>query len=351
MGLHSREEDQGIIKVAAFTGGRAVPSARFRLRQYVERLARMDICINELPCRLGKYPPAQTMLRPLWLLALLGEQARNYAALREYDVVLLQREIVSKLLTFERWTGPRTLLDVDDAIYLYRSGYVARRLAEQAALVVCGNAHLAEWFSQWNPKVRIIPTGVDTDRYRLAERSSADGEGVIGWIGTSSNLHEIAAIERPLVEVLSRFPRAKLRVISDRPPKLPRIDAERLEYVPWSEEAEVGHLQGMDIGIMPLQPSPWALGKCSFKMLQYMACGVPSVVSAVGMNAEIARMGECSLAVRDSTEWVDALTDLLGNVSRRRIIGTSAREVAEQSFSVKVLAPRVAEAIREVAGV
>lgn len=311
----------------------------------------LGILVDELPCRLGKYPPRQKILRPPWLLALLCEQAGNVAKLGKYDVVLLQREIVSKLLTFERWTGPRTLLDVDDAIFLYRSGYVARRLAEQARLVVCGNAHLAGWFSQWNPRVLVIPTGVDTDRYRPATRAAAvDGEAVIGWIGTSSNLHELAAIERPLAEVLSRFPGARLRIMSDRPPKLSRIGAERLEYVPWSKEAEVRHLQEMDIGIMPLQASPWALGKCGFKMVQYMACGVPSVVSAVGMNAEIARMGECTLAVRDAGEWVDALAELLGNVSRRRAIGTSAREVAERSFSIKVLAPQLAAAIREVAG-
>lgn len=289
------------------------------------------------------------MLRPLWLLALLGEQAVNMAGLRGYDVVLLQREIVSKLVTFERWTGPRTLVDVDDAIFLYRAGYVARRLAEKAAVIVCGNSHLAEWFSQWNGRVRIIPTGVDTDRYRPATRIAAEGE-IIGWIGTSSNLHEIAAIEDPLALLLSRFPRARLRVISDRPPRLPRIRAEQLEYVPWSAEGEVRQLQEMDIGIMPLQESPWALGKCSFKMLQYMACGVPPVVSAVGMNVEIARMGDCSLLVRNPDEWVEALAELLGNAQRRRALGTRAREVAERSFSVEALAPRIAQAIREAAG-
>lgn len=290
------------------------------------------------------------MLRPLWLLALLAEQAGNMVGLQEYDVVLLQREIVSKLITFERWTGPRTLVDVDDAIFLYRAGYVARKLAEQAAVVVCGNAHLAGWFSQWNRRVRIIPTGVDTDRYRPVKRTAAGGEGIIGWIGTSSNLHELAAVEGSLALLLSRFPAARLRVISDRPPRLPRIKAEQLEYVPWSAEGEVRQLQAMDIGIMPLQESPWALGKCSFKMLQYMACGVPPVVSAVGMNVEIARMGDCALLVRNSDEWVEALAELLGDAERRRALGTRAREVAERSFSVKALAPRIAQAIREAAG-
>jgi glycosyltransferase involved in cell wall biosynthesis len=47
----------------------------------------------------------------------------------------------------------------------------------------------------------------------------------------------------------------------------------------------------MHIGIMPLEDTAWARGKCSFKMLQYMSCGIPVVVSPVGMNLEILKMG------------------------------------------------------------
>lgn len=341
-----------IIKVAAFTGGADVPSARFRVRQYVAMLARLGVSVDEMRCSLGKYPPQNTMLRPLWLLAALSEQALNVAKLGRYDVVLLQREMVSKLVTLERWVGRRMVLDVDDAIFLHRKGSTARRLAERAAVIVCGNSYLADNFSRWNPRVRVIPTGIDTDRYRPAEKTvSAAGEGgeVIGWMGTSSNLPELVAIEGALADVLARFPKAKLRVISDRPPPLSRIPATQLEFVAWTKESEVRLLQEMDIGIMPLQESPWTLGKCSFKMIQYMACGLPSVVSHVGMNAEIAQMAPCTLSVRNSDEWVEALGELLRNARLRSVIGRTAREVAEKSFGVKVLAPRLAEVLRDAA--
>lgn len=339
-----------MLEVAAFTGGAAVPSARFRVRQYIGALGMMGIRLEEMPSRCGKYPSGPRFIRPLWLAATLCEQAVNFSKLRKYDVVLLQREVVSKLVTFERWMNGPVVLDVDDAIFLFRGGHVARSLAECAAIVVCGNAYLAEWFAKWNANVRVIPTAIDTDRYRPIQKASSDEEVVIGWIGTSSNLSELAAIESSLGTVLARFPNAKLRVVCDRPPRLPVLNAEQVEYVSWEENTEVRCIQSMDVGIMPLRDSAWARGKCSFKLLQYMACGLPAVVSAVGMNSEVAAIRGCAHAVRGKNEWVEALTSLVASVDCRRRMGGVAREVAESVFSVHVLAPRFADAIWQARG-
>jgi len=335
-----------MIKVAAFTGGRSVPSARFRVRQYIPALTAHDVAVDELPCRFGKYPPRSKLARPFWLAGALCEQAINLRNLRRYDVVLLQREIISKLITFERWVHGPVLMDVDDAIFLFRDGYIARRLAEIADVVVCGNSYLAEHFSRWNHTIRVIPTGVDTDKYRPAAAKGAVATLVIGWIGTSSNIFELQAIEASLAAVLSHVPHAKLRIVCDRFPALPRLNPAQVECMRWTESTEVAAIQGMDVGIMPLGDTEASRGKCSFKMLQYMACGLPSVVSAVGMNIEVARLGNCSVTVRDGGEWVDALIALLNSSEQRRSMGQIGREVIEQRFSVRVLASQLANAIR-----
>lgn len=336
-----------MIKVGAFTGGRSVPSARFRVRQYIQALTAHDIAVEELPCHLGKYPPRSKLARPFWLAGALCEQAANLRKLHRYDLVLLQREIISKLITFERWVHKPVLMDVDDAIFLFRNGYIARRLAEIADVVICGNSYLADHFSRWNRAVRVIPTAVDTDKYRPAETRDAVDALVVGWIGTSSNLFELHAVEASLATVLSHFPRARLRIVCDRFPDLPRLNSEQVERVRWTESCEVAAIQSMDVGIMPLSDSVASRGKCSFKMLQYMACGLPSVVSAVGMNVEVARLGKCSLTVRDAGEWTDALIGLLGDAEQRRSMGLIAREVIERRFSVHALASRLADAIRD----
>ncbi len=339
-----------MIKVAAFTGGRSVPSARFRVRQYVDRLSTLGVEVTELPRRCEKYPPRWTLVRPMWLAASLAEEAVNLGRSRHFDVVLLQREVISKLITVERWMGGNVLLDVDDAIFSFRNGYVARRLAEKATVIVCGNGYLADRFSEWNSRVRVIPTAVDTERYLPGVHAKEDEGLVVGWIGTSSNLPELTAIERPIARALAACPDAKLRIVSNAFPTLKSLRTEQVECIRWSETNEVKVIQGMDIGIMPLRDSKWARGKCAFKMIQYMACGLPSIVSPVGMNAEVLTMGEFSLAAGDESEWTDALVGLLGDARRRRTMGMLAREVAERYFSVKTLAPRLAEAIREAAG-
>lgn len=336
------------VKVGAFTGGRDVPSARFRVRQHIPILRKAGVDVDELPYRFGKYPPVRKPLRPIWGAAVLVEQLCNTARLGRYDAVLLQREAISKMYTVERFIRKPIALDVDDAIYCFNGGRPAQQLAEIADVVICGNATLAQRFSEWSKAVRVIPTAVDTVRFAPRSDMSQFLEPIIGWTGTSGNLCELEGIEAAIAVVLHRFPGAKLRVLCDRPPRLTTLRSEQIVYTRWTAEAEVGFLQGLDVGVMPLRDSEWTRGKCAFKLLQYMATGVSSVVSDVGMNAEIARSHGCTLAVSSTDEWVDGLTYLLADEGARRAMGLIARRVATEYFSVRVIAPQLADAIKSV---
>jgi glycosyltransferase involved in cell wall biosynthesis len=265
------------------------------------------------------------------------------------DLTLLQREMISTLVTLEPFTkGPR-VLDVDDAIFLYRQGRAAKRLAELCEVVICGNAYLGDWFSQFNKRIELLPTAVDTERYApRIQPGAGDGGLTLGWIGTSGNLKYLTMIEEALLGVLDRFPRVCLRVISDRPPDLGRLPSDRWVFHRWTPESEVAQIQGMDIGLMPLEDSPWARGKCSFKMLQYLACGVPVVVSPVGMNQEVLLVGEVGLGARNSDEWAEALATLISDDALRHRLGAQGRAVVETKYSVRALAPKMASILKRV---
>lgn len=332
-----------MLKVAAFTGGILVPSARFRVRQYIPALLANHIALTEMPSRWGNYPPENKWLRPAWAGMTLLEQIPKIVHSYKFDVVLLQREMVSTFATLEFMTRSPRVLDVDDAIFLYRQGHFARRLAQMSDRIICGNHYVANWFNDWHHDIKIIPTAIDVNRYAPVEKEmDADKPLCVGWTGTSGNLKYLYAIEPALARVMSIRPDVRLIIMCDKRPDFSLIPPGRVMYLPWSEQTEVAALQGMDIGIMPLDDTEWAKGKCSFKMLQYMACGLPVVVSPVGMNEEVLALGHVGLSARSNGDWVDALLALLDSPALRRAMGVAGRHTVVRYFSVHELAPQLA---------
>ena len=336
-----------MIRVAAYTGGVSVPSARFRVRQLIPDLHALGIAVFEYPAAFGSYPPTTRALRPAWGAAALVERTVAVRSGRYADVTLLQREMLSTLHTVERFTRRPRILDMDDAIWLHAPARMAA-LASGADVVVCGNSYLADWASSVNPRTTIIPTGVDTDVY-----VPADGQAqapVIGWCGTSSGFPFLVEIEDALARALDAVPGARVLIVSDRPPPFVRVPGDRVDYVRWSPENEVRMLQDMTVGLMPLPDTAWTRGKCSFKMLTYMACGVAVVASDVGMNSDIFRRGACGLPVRTPADWTDALVHLLQHDTERRAMGTEGRRIVESDFSTHATSAALAQVIKDVAG-
>lgn len=335
-----------MTRVVAFTGGLSVPSARFRVRQYIPALHGEGVDVEEFASRFGQYPPQIRWARPFWALATLAERLPYVVRSHRYDAVLLQREIMSSFVTLEPLTTRPRILDVDDAIFLQRGGAFAKRLAQLSDKVICGNNYLAEWFGRWNTNVDIIPTAVDTERYCPNGVTKSSGQPLtIGWIGTSGNYKYLYEIEGALAKVIRAHPGTRLKVVGDQLPKFRNLTLDQLDFVPWSEAIEVQAIQSMDIGIMPLLDSPWARGKCSFKMLQYLAAGLPVVVSPVGMNAEILSLGELGIGATTEKQWVDGLIALLESKTLRARLGAEGRRVVESSFSIHVVAPQLARSL------
>jgi glycosyltransferase involved in cell wall biosynthesis len=335
-----------MLRVTAFTDSIAVPSARFRVRQYIPELKQFGVEMREAPARFGSYPPAAAMLRPLWGVASLAERFGAAVARGKGDVTLLQREMLSTLATVERFTPRPRILDVDDAIWLLRGGRAAISIARLCNAVICGNEFIAAFFREHVASVTVLPTAVDTDRFRPGPPHSGK---MICWSGTSSGLRYLAAIEKPLAAVLKADSARRLRVVCDAAPKLPAVPAAQLEFVPWSEAVELAAIQEADVAIMPLDDTAWARGKCGYKLLTYLACGIPAVASPVGVNAGILARGDVGIAAANSEEWVDALALLLRDRDRAAAMGANGREMVVREYSVRALAPRLAAVLRQTA--
>ena len=332
------------MRVAAYTGGEMVPSARARVRQYIAPLNRLGIAVHEYPLPLGNILPRQRSLRPLWMAATAASRAAALTRSWKADVTWISRQLLPAFAPLQGMAKRPILLDVDDAVWLNTGGHRARALAQASDLVVCGNSYLANYFSRWNPNIAIIPTAVNTNWYRphRPHHDSTEDTLVLGWTGTSGNFPFLYAIEDALLRVLKDRSHARLLVVADRPPQFKRLPASCVEFARWTPRNELAAFARMSIGLMPLANNDWCNGKCSYKMLCYMAAGLPVVVTATGMNREVMAMGEIGLSAESEQQWVDALTALLDDANLRRRMGLAGRSVVEDRFSLHRLAQQYA---------
>jgi glycosyltransferase involved in cell wall biosynthesis len=334
---------------AALTAGGKSPSARFRVRQYIYPLREQGILLREFSPGWRGHTQSNSSLGMLGnYIASLGRSAAHAAISRRFDGVIIQRWAMGSFPTTEFLSGRPRVWDIDDAIWLNAPGPAVRRYAASFDLIICGNEFLASHVSQWNPAVKILPTAVDTDRFFPSQRRT--GDGTICWSGSKGNLKYLYRITEAIAVVLEKHRSARLRVICDCPPDCGNLDRQRFDYIPWTPANEVSALQSASVGIMPLNDTEWCRGKCSYKMLCSMACGLPVVASPIGMNSEVLGRGEIGLAATTMDEWVDALDWMLSNPAKADAMGRRGRDLVVSSYSVDCLAPRLASMLKELAG-
>lgn len=336
------------MKVAVLTQGENVPSTRFRIGQYIQKFNANNISVTFYHAKISAYPPANKWQRIKWLFSELYHRLSQIRTINKSDAdcVILQRELISTLPTLERFIRKPIVFDVDDAIFLFKQGLAARTIAKSAAHIVCGNTYLAEYFNQFNKNISIIATPVDTKRF--VPKQGGNNEKLLGWSGSSSGFKYLYEIEAELVKALVAFPDWKVFIIADKKPEFKQIPADRLIFQQWSPDVEVAAIQRMTIGLMPLHDDPWSKGKCSYKMLLYMACAVPCVVSNVGMNAEVLRHAMVGVGIDKQEAWSEALISLMGNPTHRDRFGAAGRVLTELEYSLEATAVNWLNVLRAI---
>jgi len=293
---------------------------------------------------------------PLAYLARL----RTLLTRRDYDLLWVQYELFPYLPLAERIAGTLRrpiVCDYDDAIFHsydeHRRPVVRRLLGSKltpllraAAAVTCGNEYLRDWAAPYCPNTIVLPTVVDTEAYvpRPAEAGLRDGL-VVGWLGSPTTWQNVEPLVPEILPVLAERG-ARLRVIGAGPQaaRFPLVDS-----ADWSEATELAELQGMDVGIMPLLDRPFQRGKCGYKLIQYMACGVPVVASPVGVNAAIVDDGRNGFLARDPSEWRRRIDRLLADAALRQRLGAEGRRLVEAHYSLEVQQPRLLALLNGVA--
>lgn len=266
---------------------------------------------------------------------------------------------------FERLTrmlARRMIFDVEDNVilesgvtrqevvnpiaWLLRGPGKPRYLIRRADHVISSSPFLNDDCLAINEKkaATYVTSSVDTDRFLPATPYSNDRPVTVGWTGTFSSKIYLDLL-RPVFVRLAERVDFRLIVIGNFDYELPGVD---LEVIRWTADREVADLQRLDIGVYPLPVDDWVLGKSGLKAIQYMAFGLPTVGTDVGMTPRILRDGENGLLVRTEEEWVDALERLIRDPDLRRRLGGAARRDAEAKYSTKAIAAEYHKVIDSV---
>lgn len=353
------------MKLSAFAKyGSQAASTRQRMLQYIPMLAAAGIDVDCQFLAGNDYVRSLVSGGGYSRIGIARAYADRFAKLLfgpVGDVIWVYAEMFPYLpagfekLVFRR--GKPVVYDFDDAFFhqydenenpLLR-GLLAGKLEpllKGAAACCCGNAYLAEFASRFCANSIILPTVVNTETYRPIPRNGGEPP-VVGWIGSPSTWRFVQPYI-PLLASLAREHGITIRAVgagaAARGDLFPG-----LELVEWSEESEIREVQGMDVGIMPLPDEPWAWGKSGYKLIQYMACGLPVVASPVGVNREIVLSGQTGYLATSLQEWERDLVDLIRRPQVRASFGAAGRERAVSDYSLAVHAPRLVDLLEAVA--
>lgn len=347
-----------MIKVCALTlYGSQAASTRYRVEQYIEGLQRENISVEVYPLLDNDYLKntfkGESKYKQVSVPLSYIKRIRTLMRQREFDLAFVHVELfpfLPGLIEAKSLCIPY-VYDMDDAFFLkYQNtkSILLRKLLKNkfdyvvrgASAVLAGNVFLKEYADARNKNTVLLPTVVDMRRY-VAEPAKKDEIFTVGWVGSPSTSIYLDLLRAPL-ELLARERPIRFLVIgADCPPML-GVD---VLSVRWSEEAEIPLINSIDVGVMPLFDDDWARGKCAFKLIQYMACGLPVVASPVGANKDVVNK-ESGILAGSSDEWVAALRLLRDHPALRLEMGMAARKRIVAHYSLEGALPTMANVLR-----
>ena len=269
----------------------------------------------------------------------------------QYDLIVIYREVLpTKSIYFEKYIAKKNIpiiYDFDDAIWVKDVSEVNKKISflkDEKKIekilplckhITCGNEYLASFARKINSNVTIIPSTVDTDLYQPIIKSSKSDVVKIGWVGSHTTVKHFEMIKDVYLELNKNFnKRIEFILIGDENYHNKKLG---IKGIKWENKKEVELFNSFDIGIMPIPNNEWSKGKCGMKGLLYMSVGIPTVMSAVGMNKKIIQNGKNGFLANSSADWLDILTKLIMDETLRKKVGMMGRKSVEEKYSKNVV--------------
>lgn len=346
------------------------PGSRFRIEQWARYLEGSGFQFTFAPfedpaLHQVLYCSGQTGKKAQLILAAFTRRLRLVSKIKNYDLVFLHREatilgpaVIERLIARQ---GVPIVYDFDDPIWLPYNSPMNRsfsklkwqkkvsEICKLASRVIVGNRLLANWASQHSEQVEIIPSTIDMEQYPAKTYvANADQNNTItlGWTGSHSTLPFLETIQ-PVLKTLATHRQFQLLVISHTNSVSLDIAPAQIKVQKWNPQSEALDLHAMDIGLAPFPNTGWTPWRCHGKVLQYMAVGLPTVASNIGILPEYIEDGCNGMLISNEDEWVTRLVELLDCAERRHELGVAARKTIQEKYSAQVWVPAIRRVLEQ----
>jgi len=342
------------MKILGLISSHNDPASRFRILQYENYLQQLGAQLQIktfFPPKESDPPKALNIFsrklnKKTWRLLQYYNRKKYFAQQHSWNLVWQNRMMLYKSSSIEKKLKKPRVFDFDDAIWLTEGKEQVDTAIATADLVFAGNEFLADYALKLNASTEVVPTTIDTFKYY--NHHTKTSRFTIGWIGTKSNFQYLEMIKTPLLEFLEKNDDSRLLIVSSEPPKNFAFTKEKIEFKEWSAEKENDLINEFSVGIMPLADNEWGKGKCSAKMLQYMACEKPVIVSPVGNNNKILSEAATGISASTDEDWVKALEKLKNEPAFARELGANGRMQVEKQYSAEKWATKIFDHFKQL---
>lgn len=289
---------------------------------------------------------------------LIVQLLRALASIKKGDIVYIQRAISNKyffvlLVAYVFLFRRKMLFDLDDPTY-FHSFFKTKLLTRMADVVVVCHHAIADWVRTYNKNVHIVHISLSMPAYETFSHDYAKATVpyTIGWTGTAPEHRRNLQLLVPVFTRLLRESPVPFRFVLIGALKnkqiyemfcTPGLDVQFVDSLDWNDQEAVPKIiQTFDIGLQPhVIRDKWDKAKTSFKIIEYMACGVATVSSPFGEMPYIVEDGVNGYLAEGEDEWVDKLKILLADRALSAKMGKAGQETVRENYCFDAIIPRM----------
>lgn len=266
-------------------------------------------------------------------------QRERVLALFRPDIVVVQ-QCRHPLNRVDYLSEYALVLDIDDADFLDTNlTNVLQRMAGATKGVICGSRYIQNWALEYNPHSIVIWTGTPVSPGPWPDHS--ERQPIVAWAQSSAlgYREEFEFVCNVMKAVTALRGPTGLRLYGwdadvDHP-SLQRlreagVQVETVPFIPYAEF--LVSLRGVAVGLSPIWPQGFSLGKSFGKILGYLDAKVP-VICSDAADHELFFTASSGVVSNDMQVWVDAICDLLDNPAKRSEMSDTAHRAFVDKLS------------------